>query len=142
MKFLYYFFVIGSLILAGASHAKNKDQTLTIQLNAEGCVAAIVAPADDNCEVAGNSHRAGCGTVKDCACGARDKHIVWQTEPKKAYSIEFYDTSPFQPGCRLEANRNGMLRCLITADAEGEYDYGVTVEGCPEYDPRIVVRAQ
>ncbi|MDX1678991.1 hypothetical protein [Arsukibacterium sp.] len=142
MKFFYTIVLIGSLMLSMASHAKNNDQTLTIRLDAAGCITAIEPPADDNCQEPGNSGRAGCGSTKDCACGARNKHIVWQTQPAKAFAISFYDTSPFQPGCRLAANDNGMLRCLITADAEGEYDYGVTMAGCPEYDPRIVVRAQ
>ena len=141
MKTILLIIVLAGLLLSVDTLAAKKDQTLTITLNAQGCIEAIVPPTDDNCKSNGNDNRAGCGNEKDCACGARDKHIIWQTEPKKAYSIRFYEQSPFQPGCRLQANQNGKLRCLITAEADGNYDYAVTVEGCDEYDPRIVVRA-
>lgn len=133
--------LLAGLLFSADTLAAKKDQTLTIALNADGCIEAILPPTDDNCKSNGNGNRAGCGDTKDCACGARDKHIIWQTEPKKAYSIRFYESSPFQPGCRLQANRNGKLRCLITNQAEGVFDYAVTVEGCEEYDPRIIIRA-
>lgn len=141
MKTIFLTILLAGLLFATDSHADKKDQTLTIMLNAAGCVDQIKPPADDNCKTNNSGQRAGCGNSKDCVCGARDKHIVWQTDPKKAYSIRFYDQSPFQPGCRLQANQNGKVQCLITSDASGEYDYGVTVEGCEEYDPRIVIRA-
>ncbi|KKO50186.1 hypothetical protein VT06_01635 [Arsukibacterium sp. MJ3] len=141
MNVIYVLAIIVSLTLAGVSQAKDKDQTLTIQLNAEGCIANIAAPTDDNCVDDENSNRQGCGALKDCACGAKNKYIAWQTEPEKNYSVRFYDASPFHQNCRLQSNNAGMLRCRISRGAEGDFDYAITVEGCDEYDPRIVIRA-
>ena len=132
-----------SACFAGSALANDKDQTLVfteVSSGSQFCISAIKVSGDDNCKM-DDGKRGDCEDISNCACSKPDKHIEWQSENIKNFTVYFYnDTSPFPANCKLESNNQGKLRCRIKGDASGDYDYGVKVAGCEDFDPRIIIK--
>lgn len=136
------YLLVLSLCWAGLVVAADKDQTLTIVsevVEGQICIKDIAPPEDDNCKQA-DGKRGQCDGIKNCVCAKADKHIEWQSADISNYSVYFYNESPFPPNCDLTSNNNGKLKCRIRSDADGSYEYGVKVDGCDDFDPRIIVK--
>lgn len=123
--------------------ASDKDQTLVFTEVTNGnqsCISAISVSGEDNCKTA-DGKRGDCEGVNNCVCSKPDKHIEWQGNDIKRFTVYFYaDNSPFKDNCELESNDQGKLKCRIKTDASGNYDYGVKVTGCDDFDPRIIIK--
>lgn len=123
--------------------ANDKDQTLVfteITNGTQSCISAITVAGEDNCKLA-NGKRGDCEGVANCVCSKPDKHIEWQGTKIKKFTVYFYgDSSPFKENCKLESNNQGKLKCRIKGPADGNYEYGVKVAGCEDFDPRIIIK--
>ena len=132
-----------SACFAGQALASDKDQTLIFTEVTNGdqsCISAITVSGEDNCKMA-DGKRGDCEGIIDCVCSKPDKHIEWQGNNIKNFTVYFYaDNSPFKDNCQLESNNQGKLKCRIKGDASGNYDYGVKVTGCDDFDPRIIIK--
>ena len=126
------------LFFCSQAVAGNKDQEINI-VSVAGCITELT-PVDDNCKQ-DDGKRGECEDKKNCVCAKPDKHIIWKSADKLQYTVYFYDAKiPFKSNCSLDADRKGTLKCKIKGDASGSYDYGVKVAGCPDFDPRIIVK--
>ncbi|MBZ9611459.1 hypothetical protein [Rheinheimera maricola] len=132
-----------STCFAGLALANDKDQTLIfteVTSGSQSCISAITVSGVDNCKTA-EGKRGDCEGIVDCVCSKPAKHIEWQGGNIKNFTVYFYgDTSPFKDNCKLESNNQGKLKCRIKGDASGNYDYGVKVPGCDDFDPRIIIK--
>jgi hypothetical protein len=132
---------IFTLGFANAQSIKKNDQLLMIKVDPQGCAMSVdLVSADDNC--AGSEFAGNCGKKgKDCVCMRSQKFLSWEVDTDARFELAFTDVNPLKANCKLKSGNNYKMRCKIEAPA-GDYDYEVTVEGCPGqvYDPRIVVR--
>jgi len=123
--------------------ADDKVQTLIFTEKTEGnqsCISKITVAGDDNCKTA-DGKRGVCDGIDNCVCSKPDKHIEWQGSQITNFTVYFYsDTSPFDDNCKLQSNNQGKLKCRIKGPASGNYDYGVKVAGCQDFDPRIIIK--
>ena len=131
------------LAISVAVYAEDKDQTLVIAadvVDGKTCISAISLQGHDNCKQA-DGKRGACEGIEDCVCSKADKHIEWSSADISSYTVYFYGSSPFKEGCSLDSNSQGKLKCRIKGDTSaGNYDYGIRVDGCADYDPRIVIK--
>lgn len=135
--------MILTLCVSSAVWAADKDQTLTFSEVASGdgyCITAINPPPDDNCKT-DDGKRGACDGVLNCICSKADKHIEWQSSNISNFTVYFYqDVMPFKEGCNLDANGSGKVKCRVKGDASGNYEYGIKVDGCADFDPRIIIK--
>lgn len=131
------------LAISAAVYAEDKDQTLVIvaeSVDGKTCISGIDLQGHDNCKQA-DGKRGACDGIEDCVCSKPDKHIEWSSAEISSYTVYFYDGSPFSDNCSLDSNSQGKLKCRIKGDTSaGNYDYGIKVAGCEDYDPRIVIK--
>ena len=127
---------------SGLALASDKDQTLLfteVSIGSQTCISDIKVAGEDNCKKP-DGNRGKCEGIANCVCSKPDKHIEWQGNQIKSFSVYFYDTSPFKENCTLDSNNQGKLKCRVKETSEGSYDYGVKVAGCEDFDPRIIIR--
>ncbi|WP_371188926.1 hypothetical protein [Thalassotalea maritima] len=138
--------LVASLALSDAlaDDHKIKDQTLTINVNADNCVESITADQHDNCQAEFGDENNPCKGKKDCICSNKDKHITWQIVPAQEFEIQLTSSSnpnhktPFKQ-CDLKSGSDGDLKCKV--HHKGTYTYEVAVKACEGsgYDPIIIV---
>ncbi len=127
---------------ANAGDIKKNNQELMIEVDALGCASSVdlVSPVD-NCE--GSDFADNCGkNGKDCVCMRDQKFVSWLISTDTRFELKFTGASPFKDNCKFKSGNNKKIQCKIEA-ADGNYDYDVIVESCPNqvYDPRIIVKA-
>jgi hypothetical protein len=135
------YLILLCLCFSAAAMAQDKDQVLVFEtyiVDGKTCIENIVVDGDDNCKIAGGG-RGSCEGIKDCVCSKPEKHIEWDSSTIANYTVYFYQASPFKENCKLDSNNQGKLKCQIKGDANGNYDYGVRVPGCTDFDPRIII---
>lgn len=134
--------VLGTIFaFANGQGIKKNDQQLMIKVDAQGCAMSVdLVSAQDNCE--GSEFAGNCGKKgKDCVCMSSQKFLSWEIDSETRFELAFTGANPLKANCKLKSGNNHKTRCKVDAPA-GDYQYDVTVEGCPGqvYDPKIVVR--
>jgi hypothetical protein len=130
-----------TITMAQAAGFKKNNQEVVIKVNAKGCVSSVeLASSADNCS--GTEFANSCGkSVIDCICMKHQKFVSWVIEADTRFELKFKGPSPFKSNCKFKSANNQKIQCKIDAP-DGDYEYDVLAESCPDdvYDPRIVVR--
>lgn len=129
-----------SLILYSGFAKAEKDQAIQIVVSdTQSCVSDVLLRSPhDNCKEI-DVFRGPCKNDRHCICMKPDKHVEWETSHGGNFEIVFKQESPFKK-CGPKSKK-GKLKCKLSKHApEGDFEYDVKLEGCPEYDPRIVIR--
>lgn len=141
------FFILSfSMFFANAQNNganKDRDQSLTVAIDAQSCAIGVTLDSEDNCKANFGDTRGPCKNQKECICSKKDKTITWTPNKNKKIEIKFTSSSPekgpFNEQCSLKSGTSGKVSCKIKK--KGTFDYDVHVEGCAgkPYDPRIVI---
>ncbi|MFV8819690.1 hypothetical protein [Haliea sp. E17] len=131
------FVTFGSLSMAETVEQKVWIKPV-VDANGQCTTTAYFKGEQDNCSNHDAHGRADCPKDTGCVCTRQEKHITWEMDGDKPFTVAFDrgDDNPFVTNgsneCDFKGNKKGKLRCRVKEKdtPKGLYRYTVGVPDC------------